>query len=258
MRQYFEDEEPEEEVELSRDTEVTLSPGALLGIFFGLVLICGLCFGLGYWVGHRGSGPAQTAAAQPASQTPAPDAEPLQASGSVPKPSADAQVPAATPNQPGDGSQAAPGAAVANPANPQPNPAPPSESTPPPSAPASAPPTQPQEQSPVRPQPQSPARPAYSSAASAPQPAGTGYAPNVHTSSPGTGQLMVQIAAVSHEEDADVLVNALRRHGYSAIARHDPNDGLIHVRIGPFATREDANRMARRLLDDGYNAMIQP
>ena len=69
---------------------------------------------------------------------------------------------------------------------------------------------------------------------------------------------MVQIAAVSHEEDADVLVNALRRRGYSAMARRDLRDGLIHVRIGPFTTREDANRMARRLLDDGYNAMIQP
>ncbi len=252
MRQYFEDEEPEEEVELSRDTEVTLSPGALLGIFFGLVLICGLCFGLGYWVGHRNSGPAQTAAAQPASQTPAPDAEPLQASGSVPKPSADAQVPAATPNQPGDGSQAAPGAAVANPANPQPNPAPPSESTPPPSAPASALPAQ------AQPQPQPPAGPTFSRTENAPQPAGTEYAPNVRTAMPAAGQLMVQIAAVSHEEDADVLVNALRRRGYSAMARRDLRDGLIHVRIGPFTTREDANRMARRLLDDGYNAMIQP
>lgn len=242
MRRYFEDEEPEEEVELSRDTEVTLSPGALLGIFFGLVLICGLCFGLGYWVGHRGSGPAQTAAAQPASQTPAPDAEPLQANSSVPKPSADAQVPAATPGQPGDGSQAAEGA---NPPNPQPNPAP-SASAPPPGAP------------PAQPQSQSSPRPAYSSAASAPQPAGAGYAPSARPATQGAGQLMVQIAAVSHEEDADVLVNALRRRGYSAIARRDPNDGLIHVRIGPFATREDANHMARRLLDDGYNAMIQP
>jgi DedD protein len=247
MRRYFDDEEPEEEVEPSRDTEVTLSPGALLGIFFGLVLICGLCFGLGYWVGHRPSGPAQTAAAQPATQIPAPDEEPLQASGSVPKPSADAQVPAATPNQPDNGAQAPPGAAGANPANPQPNPAPQSESAPPPSAPASTPPAQPQ--------PQAPVRPAFSSA---PQPAGTEYAPNARSALPGPGQLMVQVAAVSHEEDADVLVNALRRRGYSAMARRDPSDGLIHVRIGPFTTREDANRMAQRLLDDGYNAMIQP
>ena len=50
---------------------------------------------------------------------------------------------------------------------------------------------------------------------------------------------MVQIAAVSHSEDANVLVNALRKHGYAATRAAMP-DGLIHVRIGPFATREEA------------------
>jgi cell division septation protein DedD len=69
---------------------------------------------------------------------------------------------------------------------------------------------------------------------------------------------MVQVAAVSHEEDANVLVGALRRRGYAVTARREPADGLIHVRIGPFASREEANRWATRLLDDGYNAIIQP
>ena len=69
---------------------------------------------------------------------------------------------------------------------------------------------------------------------------------------------MVQVAAVSHEEDADVLVGALRKRGYAVTARREPADGLIHVRIGPFSTRDDANRMCRRLLDDGYNAVVEP
>jgi cell division septation protein DedD len=69
---------------------------------------------------------------------------------------------------------------------------------------------------------------------------------------------MVQVAAVSHQEDADVLVNALRKRGYAAGTRREPSDGLIHVRIGPFATRDEANRMCTRLLNDGYNAMVQP
>ncbi len=69
---------------------------------------------------------------------------------------------------------------------------------------------------------------------------------------------MVQVAAVSHEEDADVLVNALRKRGYAATETHESGDGLIHVRIGPFTSRAEANRMCTRLLDDGYNAMIQP
>jgi cell division septation protein DedD len=69
---------------------------------------------------------------------------------------------------------------------------------------------------------------------------------------------MVQVAAVSHAEDADVLVGALRKRGYAVTARREPADGLIHVRIGPFTSRDDASRMCKRLLDDGYNAMIQP
>jgi cell division septation protein DedD len=69
---------------------------------------------------------------------------------------------------------------------------------------------------------------------------------------------MVQVAAVSHADDASVLVNALRKRGYSANAQREPPDGLIHVRIGPFATHDEANRMCTRLLNDGYNAMVQP
>jgi cell division septation protein DedD len=69
---------------------------------------------------------------------------------------------------------------------------------------------------------------------------------------------MVQVAAVSHAEDAGVLVGALRRRGYAASAQREPSDGLIHVRIGPFATHEEAYRMCTRLLGDGYNAMVQP
>jgi cell division septation protein DedD len=69
--------------------------------------------------------------------------------------------------------------------------------------------------------------------------------------------LTVQIAAVSHPEDADVLVNALRRRGYAVVARRDA-DGLIHIRIGPFNTRDEANIWRQKLLNDGYNAIVQP
>jgi DedD protein len=69
---------------------------------------------------------------------------------------------------------------------------------------------------------------------------------------------MVQIAAVSHVEDAKVLSDALRKRGYAVTARREPVDDLIHVRIGPFSTRDEANRWRLKLLNDGYNAMIQP
>ncbi len=68
---------------------------------------------------------------------------------------------------------------------------------------------------------------------------------------------MVQVAAVLHFEDANVLVNALRNRGFAATAQHMP-DGLVHVRIGPFATHEEASRVSTRLLESGYNAMVQP
>ena len=108
MRGYFDDEEPERKAR-GRDIEVTLGAGALLGIFFGLVLLCGLCFGLGYSLGHRVSGTAAATAAHPAAQTAAPDQEPLQASGSIPKPSADAQAPAPQPVPGSDGTTPATG-----------------------------------------------------------------------------------------------------------------------------------------------------
>jgi len=69
---------------------------------------------------------------------------------------------------------------------------------------------------------------------------------------------MVQIAAVSHQEDADVLVSALRKRGYAVTMRRDPADSLFHVRIGPFASRDDANAARQKLLNDGYNASVEP
>jgi cell division septation protein DedD len=69
---------------------------------------------------------------------------------------------------------------------------------------------------------------------------------------------MVQIAAVSHPEDADVLVSALRKHGYAVAVHRDPADALIHVQVGPFASRTDAAAMRQKLLNDGYNAIVQP
>src|SRR5579859_7517026 len=73
MRRYF-DEDKRESSRGTGDTELTLGSGMLLTVFFGLVLLCGLCFGLGYAVGSRGSkGPAfqsQPPAAGPSPQVP--------------------------------------------------------------------------------------------------------------------------------------------------------------------------------------------
>jgi DedD protein len=70
--------------------------------------------------------------------------------------------------------------------------------------------------------------------------------------------LMVQIAVVARQEDADVLVGALRRRGFAAGVRREAADGQFHVRIGPFSNRNDAYATRQKLLGDGYNAVVQP
>ncbi len=65
MRTLFDTDE--EEIE-GKASEITLSTASLLGIFFGLVLVCGVFFGFGYSMG-RGTG--ATAQASPVPSSPA-------------------------------------------------------------------------------------------------------------------------------------------------------------------------------------------
>src|ERR1039458_4429181 len=48
------DEEELMPVERGLDREVTLGPMMVAGLFFGLALLCGLCFWLGYSMGRGG------------------------------------------------------------------------------------------------------------------------------------------------------------------------------------------------------------
>ena len=68
---------------------------------------------------------------------------------------------------------------------------------------------------------------------------------------------MVQIAAISRQEDAQILVAALKKRGYNAVIRNDPRDSLLHVQIGPFTTRDEARAVRTKLLADGYNAILK-
>ena len=56
-------------------------------------------------------------------------------------------------------------------------------------------------------------------------------------SSPGSP--VVQVAAMSHQEDADVVAVDLKRRGYTVAIRREPQDKLFHVQIGPFATKKE-------------------
>jgi cell division septation protein DedD len=68
---------------------------------------------------------------------------------------------------------------------------------------------------------------------------------------------VVQIAAVSHKEDAQILEAALKKRGYTVAIRQEPQDSLLHVQLGPFPSRKDADVMRQRLLADGYNAIVK-
>ena len=222
MRGLF-DEEELRPVQHGRDRELTLGSGTLLVIFFGLVLICGVCFGLGYAVGRRGlQEPAglQASAATTAS---------AQTSTSKAKPSAVSANPVQA------ASTDATDAAAIEEAN----------------------------GSPV---------------AQTTTSAGAGSAPSKATVQPGaaavptqgsqavvgasaikpSGSLMVQIAAVTDADDANVLMGALRKRGYGVTGERDAGDGMIHVRIGPFASKDEADKWRTKLLNDGYNAILQP
>jgi cell division septation protein DedD len=68
---------------------------------------------------------------------------------------------------------------------------------------------------------------------------------------------MVEIMTLSHETDADAMVAALKRHGYSVAVNRDPHDSLLHLEVGPFASKAAAETMRQRLLLDGYDATIK-
>ena len=187
----------------SHDRELTLGTGTILGIFFGLVLLCGLIFGLGYKMGERkpivveqgsvSSGPAADFGAfKPAAGSPVGTAP------SVPRPAVSTPV-------------------AANSAGNVPRPVAAAETVRPAPAPVAA----------------APAGPA----------SGSGF--------------VVQIAAVSHQEDAELLVNALRAKGYPVSANTSAQDKFFHIQVGPFVERRDAEAAKQRLVADGYQPIVK-
>jgi cell division septation protein DedD len=199
-----------------KDRELTLSTGMILGIFFGLVLLCGLFFGFGY---KMGSHPAPQPLATPSTETTTPAAatfsgfKPAPGSpvGSRAESSAESAGPAATTSA-ADGRESSAGSVVG--------------------------------------------APTASGKAATPTRVA---APVVTTPEPAVaaGSFVVQVAAVSHEEDAQLLVNALRAKGYPVSAHTEPQDKFFHVQVGPFTNLKDANAAKQRLLADGYQPIVK-
>lgn len=71
------------------------------------------------------------------------------------------------------------------------------------------------------------------------------------------GGFIVQIAAVSHQEDAELLVNALRAKGYPVSAHTEPQDKFFHIQVGPYSNRKDAETAKQKLIADGYQPIVK-
>jgi DedD protein len=199
----------------SHDTEITLGTGKMLALFFGLVALCGVFFGLGFSLG-RGS--VRQLATNDASQT---------ASGPALRPSAMKSGVAQNQNSADmtyyktvENKDAAP-------------PVPPAAAgakDEPPKSDAS--------------------KPANNNTAMS-------DAPDPMTATAGPGYF-VQVAAVSKPDDAQALVDALKKKQYAAFtASTTPSDKLFRVQIGPFSDLKDAEATKAKLVSDGYNPILK-
>jgi DedD protein len=202
----------------SQDTEITLGTAKLLGLFFGLVIICAVFFALGYTLGRKSDAglasagtvplPIASPGSKPAgSSQPAP---PMTFYKAVEQKDANAQLTPASANT--DSTSPAPAA-------------------------------------------QTPATsPGASSAGTQPQSSANPPDPMAALS----GGYFVQVAAVSKQDDAEALVDALKKKQYPAfVATNSATDKLFRVQVGPFAEVKDAETMRSRLINDGYNPILK-
>jgi cell division septation protein DedD len=70
------------------------------------------------------------------------------------------------------------------------------------------------------------------------------------------GEYYVQVAAVSKQEDADALVESLKKKEYPAQST-STGDKLFHVQVGPFNDIKDAEAVRTKLVSDGYNPILK-
>ncbi len=220
----------------SEDTEITLGTGKLLVLFFSLVAICALFFALGYSLGRKSEPGITTASAAVTPQSTSATGKTGSGSGSTPPMTFYKSVEQKDANPeltPAADTKTGTAAATTN-ANPAAGPANASAAN---GASSNG----------------SPANPANGN----PAQTAAGNAPDSTTTLP-TGGYFVQVAAVSKQEDADALVEALKKKDYPAfVAAVVPTDKLFRVQLGPFVEIKDADAMRARLIGDGYNPIVK-
>ena len=210
-----------QQLEQENDTEIVLGTGKLLAIFFGLVILCGTFFGLGYSVGHSAS-PMAIQTGQSGKTSASSGAKPL-AGVTVTTPAASQEAPPFPANDPNSAANS-----QVDQAPPQNQSASNNDSTPAPSP------------------------------TLTPVSATQTDSSNTAAAAPGSGNITVQVAAVTKQEDAQALVSALQKKNYPVfISSNTGSDNLYHVQVGPFAELKDAEAMKNKLAGDGYNAIVK-
>jgi cell division septation protein DedD len=74
---------------------------------------------------------------------------------------------------------------------------------------------------------------------------------------PAAGGYFVQVAAVSRQEDAESLVDALKKKQYPAFSANSSSDKFFHVQVGPYAELKEAEALKARLIADGYSPIVK-
>jgi cell division septation protein DedD len=68
----------------------------------------------------------------------------------------------------------------------------------------------------------------------------------------------VQVAAVSKQDDAEALVDALKKKEYPAlVAPVSGADKLFRVQVGPFSDIKEAEATRAKLIGDGYSPILK-
>jgi cell division septation protein DedD len=82
-------------------------------------------------------------------------------------------------------------------------------------------------------------------------------APDSTATLPSGAGYFVQVAAVSKQEDADALVDALKKKTYPALVAAAQADKLFRVQVGPFSDIKEAEGVRTRLIADGYSPILK-
>ena len=206
-----------------QDTEITLGTGRMLAIFFTFVLVCAFFFSIGFSLGRRTTIAGVGSSVFAHTGTPATIVRPSAAKDNAPQPtpqSGDFSFYKAVGEKNAD-------AALA----PQDSKTPASAATTP-----------------------------TSTATTTTPPGGEPpkAAADAATATPASAGYYVQVAAVSRQEDAESLVEALKKKQYPAFTANNPTaDKFYHVQVGPYTEMKDAEAMRARLIGDGYNPIVK-